>query len=160
MAASYAEGGFLGKAPAAVKFFHRAEVASRVQDIVSERYEDGRKAREVATQEAGIDAAWIYKRLRYLTDISLQGKPIKRNGIETGENTKPDGHVAIKCLHLAAQMGGFLVQRLELGGPGDFARMSDEELDEALIIEGEALGIPKEAIQKALLLKGPDSSES
>src|SRR5882724_9059685 len=51
---------------------------------------------------ARVDEAWIFKRLKYLTDVSLQGRPIKLNGLPTGENTKPDGPTAVKCLTLAA----------------------------------------------------------
>jgi hypothetical protein len=39
-----------------------------VNEIAADRYEDERKTREIAVNEAGLDEAWIIKRLKYLTD--------------------------------------------------------------------------------------------
>jgi hypothetical protein len=43
-----------------------------------------------------------------------------------------------------------LIDRREIGEPGVFARMTDEELDAALIERFQALGLPNEAVQKLL----------
>ena len=133
-------------------------IAARVDEIVAHRYEDERKAREIAVKEAGIDEAWIFKRLKYLTDVSLQGRPIKLNGVPTGENTKPDGPTAVKCLTLAAKIKGLLANRHEIGDPGEFARMSDEELDACLRAQGRALGLPEDAIKKMLSRREPSEA--
>ncbi len=125
-------------------------IASRVTEIAAQRYEDERKTREIAANEAGLDEAWVLKRLKYLTDISLQGRPIKNNGVPTGEHTKPDGPTAVKCLTLAARIMGMLVNHHEIGDPGAFSRMSDDELDACLRAEGRALGLPEDAIEKML----------
>ena len=125
-------------------------VAARVSEIAADRYEDERKTREIAANEAGLDEAWVLKRLKYLTDISLQGRPIKNNGVPTGEHTKPDGPTAVKCLTLAARIMGMLVNHHEIGDPGAFSRMSDDELDACLRAEGRALGLPEDAIEKML----------
>jgi len=90
---------------------------SRVAEIAADRYEDERKAREIATNEAGLDEAWLLKRLKWLTDASLQGRPIRKNGVPTGEHTKPDGPTAVKCLTLAAKIKGMLIHRHEVGEP-------------------------------------------
>ncbi|MDO8399344.1 MAG: hypothetical protein Q7T45_16135 [Bradyrhizobium sp.] len=124
-----------------------------MNEITADRYHDERKTREIAANEAGLDEAWILKRLKYLTDVSLQGRPIKNNGVPTGESTKPDGPTAVKCLTLAAKIKGMLVHRHEVGDPGEFSRMTDEELDLALIECSKALGLPDEAIQKLLTVR-------
>jgi hypothetical protein len=59
----------------------------------------------------------------------------------------------VKCLKLAAQLLGLLVRRHEVGDPGEFARMTDEELDAALIEQSKALGLPEEAVQKLLTVR-------
>ena len=142
---AYVAGGYKYTSASPTQFFQRPDIVERVQEIIGEKYEVERKAREIAPQEAGIDAAWIYKRLKYLTDISLQKREIKRDGAVVG-NGAMDGPTAIRCLTLAAQMSGQLVNRHEVGQPGDFARMSDAELDSALLEQARALGISDEAI--------------
>ena len=52
-----------------------------------------------------------------------------------------DNAAAINGLELVARTNGWLVQKHEIGGPGDFARLSDEELQGELIEVGKAIGI-------------------
>jgi hypothetical protein len=132
-------------------------IEARVNEITAHRYEDERRAREIATNEAGLDEAWILKRLKYLTDVSLQGRPIKKNGVPTGEHTKPDGPTAVKCLTLAAKIKGMLVHRHEVGDPGVFSRMTDEELDAALGEQARALGLSDSAVMEILGLRGVEA---
>ncbi|WP_354066872.1 hypothetical protein [Bradyrhizobium sp. OAE829] len=133
-------------------------IEARVNEIAAHRYVDERRVREIAINEAGLDEAWIIKRLKYLTDVSLQGRAIKKNGVSTGEHTKPDGPTAVKCLTLAAKIMGMLVHRHEVGDPGEFSRMTDQELDACLRAQGRALGLPEDAIKK--MLSGPTPSEA
>ena len=147
---AYTAGGYVYQPANAHRLCTSPEVAARVSEIAAHRYEDERKAREIAANEAGLDEAWVLKRLKYLTDVSLQGRPIKNNGVPTGEHTKPDGPTAVKCLTLAAKIKGMLVNRHEIGDPGEFARMSDDELDACLKAQGRALGLPEDAIKKML----------
>lgn len=160
---AYSGGGYSYKPASATKFFRHHEIASRITEIQADHFEDQRKAREVAVQEAGIDEAWIVKRLKYLADISLQGYPIKRRNaqgqmVATGELGKPDGPTAVKCLTLAANMRGLLIQRHEIGQPGDFQRMSDDELNESLAVQARALGLPETAIDRLLELRSDTDS--
>ena len=70
-----------------------------------------------------------------------------------GEHSKPDGPTALKCLTLAAKIKGMLVNRHEVGDPGKFARMSDDELEATLKAHAKALGLPEDAIKHASNLK-------
>ena len=144
---AYQAGGYSYRPANAHRLCTDPAIESRVNEIAAHRYEDERKAREIAANEAGLDEAWIVKRLKYLTDISLQGRPIKKNGVPTGEHTKPDGPTAVKCLTLAARIMGMLVNRTEIGDPGEYARMSDDELSACLMAQGRALGLPEDAIK-------------
>ena len=128
-------------------------IEARVSEIATHRYEDERRAREIAANESGLDEAWILKRLKYLTDVSLQGWPIKKNGASTGEKTKPDGPTAVKCLTLAAKIKGMLVHRHEVGDPGEFSRMTDEELDLSLEQQARALGLSDRVVNEILGLR-------
>lgn len=154
---AYAQAGFKGKSSSAVKFFQRPEIVERVQELVQARYDSERKSQEIATQEAGVDKGWILKRLKYLTDISLQKREIKRGAVVVGVGAM-DGPTAVKCLTLAAQIGGHLINRHEVGGVGDFARLSDDELNDALAEQAKALGLPDDAIAGLLTYKGSDDA--
>lgn len=156
---SYLDAGYSGQPGNAVRFFKKPQIVERIQEIVQNRFEDERKAREIATQEAGIDKSWVLKRLKYLTDISLQKVEIMRHGKLTGVYGAMDGPTAVKCLTLATQIGGLIVHRHELGGPGDFARMTDDELNGALVQQAQALGLPEEAIA-GLLTHQKDTDEA
>ena len=159
IAASYRAAGFKGKPASATTFFKRPEIVHRVQEIIQDRYEDERKSREIATQEAGIDKSWVLKRLKYLTDISLQKKEIVRHGKVVGYGAQ-DGPTAVKCLTLATQIGGLIVHRHELGGPGDFARMTDDELDMALVEQAKGLGLPEDAVTRLIELRAEPTDEA
>jgi hypothetical protein len=155
---AYKAGGYTYQPANAHRLCTSPVIAARVSEIAADRYEDERKTREIAAKEAGLDEAWVLKRLKYLTDISLQGRPIRNNGVPTGEHTKPDGPTAVKCLTLAAKITGMLVNRHEIGDPGEFARMSDDELDDCLKAQGRALGLPEDAISKMLTRREPSGA--
>ena len=151
---AYKAGGYVYQPANAHRLCTNPAVAARASEIAADRYEDARKTREIATKEAGLDEAWILKRLKYLTDVSLQGRPIRSNGVLTGESTKPDGPTAVKCLALAAKIKGMLVQRHEVGDPGEFSRMTDDELDSALERQSRALGLSEGALNEIIGLRG------
>jgi hypothetical protein len=155
---AYQAGGYSYRPANAHRLCTDPAIEARVNEIATHHYEDERRAREIAAKEAGLDEAWILKRLKYLTDTSLQGRPIKKNGVPTGEYTKPDGPTAVKCLILAARIKGMLVNRHEIGDPGEFARMSDDELNACLRAQGRALGLPEDAIKKMLSGGGPSGA--
>ena len=58
---------------------------------------------------------------------------------------------------------GLFIERHEIGGPGDFARMTDDELQQALVGQAEALGLPEDAIAGLLTYRKtetePESTE-
>lgn len=78
---------------------------------------------------------------RQLTN--LDGSPIFR----------PNLAQANSGLRLAAQIQGMLVKRHEIGEPGQFTRMMDQELEFSLIEAWKALGFCEKIIQEALTAK-------
>ena len=69
------------------------------------------------------------------------------------EHIPPDTTACIFWLKNRRQKEWRDVQRHEVGQPGDFARMSDEELDGALAEQARALGLPEEAVGRLLELR-------
>lgn len=154
--ASYRAAGFSGNPAAASKFFGKPHIKKRVDEIVEQRYSAEHKARDIATKKAGLEESWIIERTKYVAEIAIRGTPILDDaGRPTGGfSGKPQLKAAVDALRLLSDFKGMRIHRLEVGGPGDFARMSDEELDSALIEQGKALGIPEEAL---LMITGPQA---
>lgn len=155
---AYAEGGYTGKGSAAVKFFQRPEIAKRVDEIIEHRYNGEHKAREIATKKAGLDESWIIERTKYVAEIAIRGTPIlDEQGMPTGGfSGKPNLRAAVSALALLSDFKGMRIHRLELGAPGDFARMSDEELDNSLVEQARAIGLPEQAVTRLLELRAND----
>jgi hypothetical protein len=81
-------------------------------------------------------------------DLSIRGLPLyDRNGDLTGAY-KPDLHAAIAGLRAAAHITGLLVQKHEIGQPGAFARMTDAELNDALLTQCKVVGLSERSLQE------------
>lgn len=155
IAASYKQAGFAGKPAAATRFFKRPDVRSRVDEIVQHRYNSEHKAREIATKKAGLDESWIIERTKYVAEIAIRGTPIlDAQGRPTGGfSGKPNLRAAVSALALLSDFKGMRIHRLELGAPGDFARMSDQELDDSLVEQARKIGLPEQAVTRLLELR-------
>ena len=139
---------------AAHRFFKRPEIVARIAELQAQRLEDDAHARKVAAEESGVDLAWTQKRYKYIVDRALRGEPVRdRNGKprldpETGAVIyKPDLHAGVKALDSLTRMLGGFIDRTEIGQPGDFSRMGEDELDKAIVETARALGLPENGIK-------------
>lgn len=151
--AAYKDAGFTGNTTAsATKVANRADVKARVQEIIATQHRKEIQSNERAIEKASIDKGWIVERLKYTAEFGLRGRPLLDNtGRDTGRwSVKPDLRAATGALRTLAQMGGHLIERYEFGAPGDFARLTDDELNLKLIEVGEAIGISGPELQRAL----------
>jgi phage terminase small subunit len=103
------------------------------------------RAAEIAIQVAqvttGISKSWVLEQLR---DNALKGLK-QKNG----------SAVANRALELIGREIGMFVDRVEQGKPGDFAHLSDEELDAQMTQRLKARGIPDRYIRNFLLATNP-----
>lgn len=160
--ASYEGAGFTGKPSVATVFFKRDTIRRRIAEIQDENFQGQRKATEMAVKKASLDEAWIIERAKYVVELAIRGLPIMdAEGRPTGRfDGKPNLRAAVDGLRLCSDFKGMRIQRMEVGGPGDFARMSDSELDQALLDQAAAIGLPVEAVQHLLELKAnPEPKE-
>ncbi len=161
---AYRAGGLKYDGGSASKLFARKEVKARIQEILAEQHEMTRVAAQKSAQEAGTDRAWVIRNLRNVALLGMRGHPLyDRMGkqlLDANGNVrygKPDLTPAAYALRLIGMDQGMFIQRTEIGGPGDFARMSDAELMQELTLQAESLGIPADAIK--LLEHQPTESE-
>ncbi|WP_316195368.1 MULTISPECIES: hypothetical protein [unclassified Bradyrhizobium] len=145
---AYTEAGFTYKPANASRFFKRADVRARMQEIIAERIDVERKSSELAVRKVGLTKEWVIERLMWNAERCLRGTPVRdANGKHTGEFTgKVDAAGANRALELLGKHLGMFIDRHEIGEPGQFARMTDEELDAALVAQAKALGFPQEGI--------------
>jgi hypothetical protein len=149
---AYQAGGYRYKPANAHRLCTDPIVIARVNEIVSERHADERKARAIATQKAGLEESWIIERVKYVTEIALRGIPIRG---PKGELTygQPNLNAAVRALRLCCNIKGMLVHRHEVGDPGEFSRMTDDELDLSLEQQARALGLSDRVVNEILGLR-------
>jgi hypothetical protein len=152
---AYQAGGYGYKPANAHRLCTDPAITARVNEIVSQRYADEREARAIATQKAGLEESWIIARVKYVAEIALRGAPMKGPNGETTYG-QPNLNAAVRALRLCCNIKGMLVHRHEVGEPGEFARMTDDELDTCLRAQGRALGLPEDVIEK--MLRGPSET--
>lgn len=150
----YQEAGYSGETPtAAAKVCNHPDVKTRAYELIQERHERERAANRQAIDDAAIDKGYIVRRLKFITDRAIRGTmPVydKDGQVTSWLPRRGDDTAAINALKVLAQMGGYLVERVELGQPGDFARMTDDELTKEMLLVGESIGIDSKMIQRAI----------
>jgi len=151
---AYLAAGYSGKTSGAASIpANRPDVQKRVQELIATQHRKEVQSNERAIEQASIDKGWVVQRAKYIVELGIRGGAplLGKDGKPTGAfSGKPNLNAAVKSLALLASMGGFIVQRHELGQPGDFSRLTDEELDAKMIEVGEAIGISGPALQKAI----------
>lgn len=138
---------------AASRYANHPDVLVRKAEIIRERHEAERKASDKAIADASIDKGYIVSRLKYLADRSIRGtKPVydDKGAVAGWLPAHSDGAVAHSCLKTLAQMGGYLIDKVEIGGPGEHARLNDDELRMKLIEVGESIGLDPKQVQLAI----------
>jgi len=142
----------------ASRFFSRPEIKARVEEIVAERHALDRQVARKAAEEAEVDRAWIMRHLRHNALAAMRGEPLYgRDGkvqrdAETGavRYTKPNRDAANRSLELMGREIGMFISRHEVGGPGDFARLTEEELNAQLSQTLQAFGVPEQMVTKLI----------
>jgi hypothetical protein len=160
--ASYEQAGFASGAPAnATRFFKRDDIRARVMEIQDNHFQKERKVVEIATKKAGLEESWIIERAKYVVELALRGNPIRGpDGHPTGQfDGKTNLRAATDALRLCADFKGMRIQRHEIGAPGDFQRMSDDELNDSLVLQAQALGLPEDAIAGLLTHRKDEAAE-
>lgn len=132
--AAYREAGYEASGHAAEsnasRLLRKAEVAGRVAEL------QGR-----AAEKAVLTRQWVLERLVENANRAMQATAVKdADGGSTGEY-RYEGSVANRALELLGKELGMFVDRREIGQPGDFARMTNEELGKFVAEEVAALGM-------------------
>ena len=105
-----------------------------------------------AAEKTVLSKQWVIDKLIANVERSMQAAPVvDAKGIPTGEYTY-QGNVANKALELLGKEQGMFIDRKEVGRPGSFEELTDEELQEAIVEQTKELADldPEFAAQLAL----------
>jgi hypothetical protein len=151
---AYQAGGYVYRPANAHRLCTSPAITARVKEIVAHRFGDERKAREIAVKKAGLHESWIIERAKYAVELALRGAPIlDAEGQPTGQfDGKRNLKAAIDGLRLCGDFLGMRIQCHEIGALNDFARMSDAELDAALVQQARALGLSDSAVNEIVAI--------
>lgn len=166
--AAYTSVGFKPNAPVASRFFARPEIKARIAEVRALRSKLAEE-REIessaeAARKLGITKVKILQMLLFNAEACLRGAPIldgKGNptGKYTGIPTNPAaGNQALKLLGMESH--NMFIEKVEVGGPGDFARLTDEELAARAEADAAALGLSPEATEALMLTFQPEEKEN
>jgi len=150
---AYKTAGFRPSRQGASTLRNKIDISERVTELLAQRETLHGQASAKAIERAALSKEWIIKNLMDNAMMCMGKKPTHVDP-ETGAETfdvHPMG--ANKALELLGKELGMFVERHEVGGVGDFARMTDEELDTALTSQAQALGLPKDAVGKLIELR-------
>jgi hypothetical protein len=141
---AYSSVGFSSNPKTAHVFFKRPEVIARIREIQQHRIDTEIASSELAARQLGLTKRWVLERLKFNVERCLRGQPIfDEAGVQIpGRFTgKPDSAGANRALHLIGLELGMFIEHYEIGGPGDFSRLSDEELLAEIEKDAVALGV-------------------
>jgi hypothetical protein len=137
----------------ASRLFNKPEMKARVAEIIADRDRTERQIKAQSVAEAAIDRAWVIRHLKHNALAAMRGHPIRDRAGDirvdkTGQPLygKPDHAAAAVSLRLIGLDLGMFVNRSEIGAPGDFARMSDNELAKELRTLVEQMGLPADVL--------------
>jgi hypothetical protein len=99
---------------------------------------------ERAIERTAITREWVIEHLRENVERAMQLRPVlDAKGNPVGE-FKHDASAANRALELLGKQLGMFVERREKGRPGDFAGLSDEQLEAKLVETLIERGLPEE----------------
>ena len=116
----------------ASRLLTNAKVKARVAEL-QERISD------VTVEKAAVSKAWVIAKLVENVERAMTAEPVRdAQGNPTGEY-KYNGSVANRALELIGKEQGMFIDRSEVGKPGDFDDLSDEQLREFVAAEAKDL---------------------
>jgi len=138
---------------AAHNLFKRQDIANRVAELQTIRAQQTNETVDSALKQLGITKKWWLGSLKLNAEKCLLGKQVYDQAGKPipGKFTAPDVHGFNRSMELIGRAMGLFIERMEIGNPGDFARLTDDELRARVESDAQALGIDAEATEALLL---------
>lgn len=138
-----------GAGPSSARLLRNAQVCSRIAHLRAIKEQAHAKAVTAAAENAGVSKEWVLAQLVENVQMAKQAVPVlDRDGCPTGEYEQ-NLPAANKALELIGKEIGMFIERKEVGKPGDFADLTDDELDRQIAEAERAAAIASGAISSA-----------
>lgn len=118
----------------------KEHIATRVESILNDRAQAVSGATEKAIEKLALTKEWVISRLMENAERALQKVPVMDDEGRVTEY-KYDGATANRALELLGKHLGILIDRKEIGEPGDFDALGDDDLAKAIREKAAALGV-------------------
>lgn len=127
---AYELAGYKGNDSNAARMNGNDRIKERVSEILGH-----------AAERVEINRAWVLGRLVENAERAMQAQqPKDSDGTPTGEY-RYEGSVANRALELLGKELGMFVERKEVGKPGDFSHLPDDELQREIHDRAASLGL-------------------
>lgn len=123
----------------ATQWLQNPRVKERISQLASENAVVVVERMQTAMAKTGVTKLWVMEKLVEIIERSMGPKQFK------GYN----GATAVRALELVGKEIGMFIDRAEIGKPGEFADLSDDELELRVVHEFTRGGLP-ERIARAL----------
>jgi DUF917 family protein len=128
-AQAYVEAGYKANRHNASALARTQPILTRVSELLEKREQADAKATERALEKLALTKEWVIGKLIENVERSMQARRVRgKDGEEQGEY-QYQGNVANRALELLGKELGMFIDRKETGKPGDFAGLTDDELD-------------------------------
>ena len=133
---------------AATRLLQQPNIAARLNELLERRDNIEVRAIEKAVEKTALSKTWIIERLMRNAMMALGEQKVKISKLDKETNTtidvelvERDPAAANKALELLGKTLGIFIDRKEVGGPGDFANMTTDELRDILARDMATLGL-------------------
>ncbi len=142
---------------------NKKDIQGRVQYLLTQREHLHAQSTAKAIEASALTKTWVIENLRENALKCLGKMPINVSLIEGQAPIQeyqyhPTG--ANRALELLGRELNMFIERHEVGDPGEFARMSEAELEQDLLAQAEKLGIEPAALQHLLTYQPKDEGEA
>jgi hypothetical protein len=140
---------------------NKKEILGRVAELLELRDKKHVRATEKAIARTALTKEWVITHLMENALQSLGKAPVKVQKDEHGhtlEMFERNPTAANRALELLGRELNMFIERHEVGDPGEFARMSDAELNDMLGQYAKAVGLPDSSVMKLVGSSEPDST--
>lgn len=141
---------------------NKIDIRERISFLLTQREKLHGQSTAKAIEATALTKTWVIDNLRENALKALGKLPVMTLQIEGQPPVMeyayhPTG--ANRALELLGRELQMFIERVEVGDPGAWARMTDTELDQDLIDQAGKLGIPKQALAGLLTLEPPVEPE-
>ena len=159
---AYTAAGFRPSRQNASTLRHKTDISNRVGEILAERERIHGQSTAKAIERAALTKEWVITNLMDNALMALGKTPVsvsQTEGQPAVLTFERNAGAANRALELLGRELNMFIERHEVGDPGEWARMTDAELNKSLLEQARVLEIPQEAVERLLIEHKPNEEQ-